>query len=102
VFAPTDEAFARLPTGTVESLLADPEALRAVLTYHVVPGRVLSADIVSAGGATPVTVQGESLTIAIEDGSVTVDGANVVAADVAAVNGVIHVIDAVVLPGGRK
>jgi len=99
VFAPTDAAFAKLPAGTVEALLADKAALTAVLTYHVVPGRVMAADIVSAGGARPVTVQGESLSIAIEGGSVTVDGAKVVTADVAASNGVIHVIDTVVLPG---
>jgi uncharacterized surface protein with fasciclin (FAS1) repeats len=100
VFAPTDEAFARLPEGTVEALLGDTEALTAVLTYHVVPGRITSAEIVGAGGAQPATVQGERLTIEIVDGSVRVDGATVIAADVQASNGVIHVIDAVVLPSG--
>jgi uncharacterized surface protein with fasciclin (FAS1) repeats len=98
VFAPTDAAFAKLPAGTVEALLADPEALRAVLTYHVVPGRVMAADVIRTNGGTPATVQGQALTIRVVDGKVMVDGATVVAADVAASNGVIHVIDTVVLP----
>ena len=98
VFAPTDAAFAKLPAGTVEGLLANPEALRAVLTYHVVPGRIMAADIVGAGGARPATVQGQSLTVVVRDGTVHVDGAKVVTADVAASNGVIHVVDAVMLP----
>jgi uncharacterized surface protein with fasciclin (FAS1) repeats len=98
VFAPTDEAFAKLPAGTVEALLADPEALRAVLTYHVVPGRVMAADVVASNGGTPATVQGQSLTIKVVDGKVMVDGATVVSADIGASNGVIHVIDTVVLP----
>jgi uncharacterized surface protein with fasciclin (FAS1) repeats len=98
VFAPTDEAFAKLPAGTVESLLADPAALRAVLTYHVVPGRVMAADVLASNGGTPATVQGQTLTIRVVDGKVMVNDATVVAADVAASNGVIHVIDTVVLP----
>ena len=98
VFAPTDEAFAKLPAGTVEALLKDPAALRAVLTYHVVPGRVMAADVVRSNGGTPETVQGQSLTIRVVDGKVMVDGATVVTADIAASNGVIHVIDTVVLP----
>ena len=98
VFAPTDEAFAKLPEGTVEALLKDPAALRAVLTYHVVPGRVMAADVVRSNGGTPATVQGQSLTIRVVDGKVMVDGATVVTADIAASNGVIHVIDTVVLP----
>ena len=103
VFAPTDAAFAKLPAGTVESLLKDPAALRNVLTYHVVPGRVMAADVVKSNGGTPATVQGQSLTIRVVDGKVMVDGATVVTADVAASNGVIHVIDTVVLPktGGK-
>jgi uncharacterized surface protein with fasciclin (FAS1) repeats len=100
VFAPTDAAFAALPAGTVESLLANPEQLRAVLTYHVVSGRVMSADVVRAGTAHPTTLQGGSLDVRVVEGKVTVDGATVVTADVAASNGVIHVIDRVVLPGG--
>jgi uncharacterized surface protein with fasciclin (FAS1) repeats len=98
VFAPTDEAFAALPAGTVESLLK-PEnkaKLQAVLTYHVVPGRIYAADAIKAGKAK--TVQGSKVTIKAKDGKVTVDGANVVAADIDSSNGVIHVIDAVILP----
>ena len=98
VFAPTDEAFAALPAGTVESLLK-PEnkaKLAAVLTYHVVPGRVYAADAIKAGQAK--TVQGSKVTITAKDGTVTVDGANVVSADIDSTNGVIHVIDRVILP----
>ena len=95
VFAPTDEAFAALPEGTVEGLLADPEALAAILTYHVVAGKVMSTDLSNNMMAT--TVNGADVTIMTE-GGVTVNGANVVAADIEASNGVIHVIDAVILP----
>ena len=95
VFAPTDEAFAALPAGTVEGLLEDPEALAAILTYHVVPGKVMSTDLSNNMMAT--TVNGADVTIMTE-GGVTVDGANVVTADIEASNGVIHVIDAVILP----
>jgi len=102
VFAPTDEAFAKLPAGTVEKLLADPAALRKVLTYHVVPGRVLAADVLRAGSANPATVQGQELSIRVEGGKVRVNGATVIAADVAATNGVIHVIDTVVLPAADR
>jgi uncharacterized surface protein with fasciclin (FAS1) repeats len=98
VFAPTDEAFAALPAGTVESLLANPEALRAVLTYHVVAGRVTSSDLVAAGGANPSTVNGQNLNIVVGSGGVTVNSASVVQADVMARNGVIHVINRVLLP----
>lgn len=95
VFAPTDDAFAALPEGTVEGLLADPEALAAILTYHVVAGKVMSTDLTNNMMAT--TVNGADVTIMTE-GGVTVNGANVVAADIEASNGVIHVIDAVILP----
>jgi len=98
VFAPTDEAFAKLPAGTVEKLLADKAALTAVLTYHVVPGKIMAADVLGAGKASPTTVQGQKLNVRVENGSVKVDGATVVAADVAASNGVIHVLDSVILP----
>jgi uncharacterized surface protein with fasciclin (FAS1) repeats len=98
VFAPTDAAFAALPEGTVEALLADPDALRAVLTYHVVPGRVTASQLVSAGGATPATANGQTLNIVVNGGVVRVDDATVVTADVMASNGVIHVIDSVLLP----
>ncbi len=95
VFAPTDEAFAALPEGTLDSLLADPEALAAVLTYHVVPGEVMSGDLSNDMAA--ATVNGADVTIMTE-GGVMVNDANVVTADVAASNGVIHVIDKVILP----
>jgi uncharacterized surface protein with fasciclin (FAS1) repeats len=95
VFAPTDEAFAKLPPGTVESLLQDKQKLTQVLTYHVVPGRVTAAQVKPG----PVkTVQGQSLRVRSEGGNVTVDNAKVIKTDVMASNGVIHVIDSVVLP----
>ncbi len=97
VFAPTDEAFAALPEGTLESLLEDPEALAEILTYHVVPGKVLAEDVVGLTSAT--SVQGSDIAIEIVDGGVVLNGsANVVATDVEADNGVVHVIDAVILP----
>jgi uncharacterized surface protein with fasciclin (FAS1) repeats len=96
VFAPTDEAFARLPEGTVESLLADPEALRTVLLYHVVPGRVTSAQVVTLDAAT--SAEGSELRIALSGETVLIDDAQVLAVDVEAANGVIHVIDAVLIP----
>ena len=98
VFAPTDEAFAKLPAGTVEALLK-PEnkaRLQAILTYHVVPGKVMAADVVKLSGA--VTVQGQQVDIAVTDGTVTVDKAKVLKTDIACSNGVIHVIDSVILP----
>ena len=95
VFAPSDEAFAKLPAGTVESLLADPAKLTNVLTYHVVPGRVTAAEAASLSSAS--TVQGTRLPIST-DGGVHVGDASVVAADIEASNGVIHVIDRVLLP----
>jgi uncharacterized surface protein with fasciclin (FAS1) repeats len=95
VFAPTDAAFAKLPPGTLDALLADKEQLTKVLTYHVVPGRVMAADVVKL--ATATTVQGQPVTITAGRG-VKVNDANVVKADIAATNGVIHVIDAVILP----
>ncbi len=98
VFAPTDEAFAKLPEGTVEDLLK-PEnkgQLQAVLTYHVIPGKVMSADI-AGQTLSPETVQGSTVEIDATDG-VTIDGATVTQADIEATNGVIHVIDTVILP----
>jgi uncharacterized surface protein with fasciclin (FAS1) repeats len=98
VFAPTDEAFAKLPAGTVEDLLKpeNKEKLVAVLTYHVVPGKIMSSDI--AGKTTEVeTVQGSKLSVDATKG-VKVDEANVTSADIETSNGVIHVIDTVVLP----
>ena len=97
VFAPTDEAFAKLPKGALEALLADKEKLRAVLLYHVVKGNVKAGDVVKLTEAT--SVQGDTIAIAVKDGKVSVDNANVVKTDVEASNGVIHVIDSVILPG---
>lgn len=94
VFAPTDAAFAKIPKAQLDALLADKAKLTAVLTYHVVPGKVMAKDV-KAGKVK--TVQGGELTIATA-GGVTVDGAKVTATDVTASNGVIHVIDSVVLP----
>jgi uncharacterized surface protein with fasciclin (FAS1) repeats len=96
VFAPTDEAFAKLPAGTVEGLLEDAAKLTAVLTYHVVPGKVMAADVVKLSRAK--TVQGQEIAIRASNGSVHVDNATVVKADIETTNGVIHVIDAVILP----
>jgi len=98
VFAPTDEAFAKLPKGTVEDLLKpeNKEKLAGILTYHVVAGRVMAADVVKLTEAT--TVQGSKVSIKVTDGKVTVDAANVVKTDIGCSNGVIHVIDAVILP----
>jgi uncharacterized surface protein with fasciclin (FAS1) repeats len=95
VFAPTDEAFARIPKADLDALLKDKAKLTRVLTYHVVPGKVMAADVVKLKEAK--TVEGQSLKINATSG-VKVDGANVIKADVAASNGVIHVIDAVILP----
>ncbi|RYG89532.1 fasciclin domain-containing protein [Loktanella sp. IMCC34160] len=95
VFAPTDEAFAALPEGTVEALLADPEALAAILTYHVVAGKVMSTDL--SDGMMAATVNGAEITIGLGD-SVMVNDATVVTADIEASNGVIHVIDKVIMP----
>jgi uncharacterized surface protein with fasciclin (FAS1) repeats len=94
VFAPTDEAFAKIPKSQLDALLADKAKLTAVLTYHVVPGKVMAKDV-KAGKVK--TVQGSELTLGTT-GGVTVDGAKVVQADIEASNGVIHVIDSVVLP----
>ena len=98
VFAPTDAAFAKLPAGTVEALLADKAKLASILTYHVLAGKVGAADVIKGGGAKPKTVNGQALDISVKGGKVYVNGAQVVIADVQASNGVIHVIDAVVLP----
>jgi uncharacterized surface protein with fasciclin (FAS1) repeats len=96
VFAPTDEAFALIPEADLQALLADKEALTAVLTYHVVPGKVLAKDVVTLSSAE--TVNGQSVEIMVRDGKVMIDGATVVATDIEASNGVIHVIDRVILP----
>jgi uncharacterized surface protein with fasciclin (FAS1) repeats len=101
VFAPTDEAFAKLPAGTVENLLK-PEnkaMLRRVLTHHVVSGKVMAADVVKVSSAKAVS--GDMLSIKAGGGTVMVEQARVVKADIAASNGVIHVVDAVMLPRGE-
>jgi transforming growth factor-beta-induced protein len=98
VFAPTDEAFAKLPAGTVENLLKpeNKQKLVSILTYHVVPGKVMASEVVKLADAK--TVNGQSLTITVEGEMVMVDSAKVVKTDIECSNGVIHVIDAVVLP----
>ncbi len=98
VFAPTDEAFAALPEGTVADLLKpeNKDQLIAVLTYHVVPGRVTSGDVVKLTEA--ATVQGSTIDIKVKEDKVYIDNAQVVAVDIEASNGIIHVIDAVILP----
>ena len=101
VFAPTDEAFAALPEGTLEALLADPQGqLTQILLYHVVPGKVMSTDL--SDGMAAETVQGSPVTFSIKDGVVKVNDATVIAADIEASNGVIHVIDAVILPPSEE
>jgi uncharacterized surface protein with fasciclin (FAS1) repeats len=99
VLAPTDEAFAKLPAGTIETLLKpeNRDQLIAILTYHVVPGKVEAADVVKLSEA--VTVNGESVAIKVADSGVRINDANVIATDIAASNGVIHVIDTVIVPG---
>lgn len=98
VFAPTDAAFGKLPAGTLDNLLKpeNKEQLKGILLYHVVSGKIMAADI--KGAAKPATLQGATLDVKASMGSVTVNGAKVTSADVAASNGVIHVIDAVVMP----
>jgi uncharacterized surface protein with fasciclin (FAS1) repeats len=98
VFAPTDEAFAKLPAGTVESLLkpANKQKLTSILTYHVVAGNVKAADVVKLSSA--MTLNGQSVTIKTVGGKVLINGATVVKADIAATNGTIHVIDTVLMP----
>lgn len=95
VFAPTDEAFAKLPPGTWNALLKDKAKLTLVLAYHVIPGKIMVADV-KPGKIK--TAQGDSLTIKSDNGKITIDDANVTQSDVTADNGVIHAIDAVVLP----
>lgn len=96
VFAPTDDAFAKLPEGTVAALLNDKDALTAILTYHVVPGAVTAAEVVKLTSA--ATLNGSNLTITVADGKVMIDNAMVTVTDIKATNGIIHVIDAVMIP----
>ena len=100
VLAPTDEAFAKLPPGTLETLLKpeNKEKLVAILTYHVIPAKAMAADVVKLDGKSVETVQGKPVKISVEDGEVHVNEAKVVKTDIPCSNGVIHVIDAVILP----
>lgn len=95
VFAPTDAAFAKLPAGTLDALLKDKKKLAQILTYHVVPGKVMAADV-KPGDVK--TVEGQNLMVSVQGGNVMVNDAKVTRTDIAASNGVIHVIDSVVLP----
>lgn len=99
VFAPTDEAFAKLPKGTLEELLKDKEALKKILLYHVVSGNVMSTDVVKLTEVK--TVEGFKVKITVKDGSVMINDAKVIKADIKASNGVIHVIDTVILPPAK-
>lgn len=97
VFAPTDDAFKKLPPGTIEMLLKDPKGqLSQILLYHVVPGKLMAADVVKQTSL--VTAQGQPLTITVQNETVMVDGATVIITDIETRNGVIHVIDSVMLP----
>ena len=98
VFAPTDEAFAKLPAGTVDALLQDIPKLSAILTYHVVAGEVDASQVVNITSAD--TVNGEALSVSVKDGKVQVGDAMVVTTDIRASNGIIHVIDSVLIPQG--
>lgn len=98
VFAPTNEAFAAVPPEMLQALLADVDALTQVLTYHVVPGRLLSSDVLARASA--MTLNGESVNFSLVDGTPRVDDANIVSTDIQGTNGVIHVIDRVILPAG--
>jgi uncharacterized surface protein with fasciclin (FAS1) repeats len=100
VFAPTDEAFAKIPAATLEALLKDKAALTRVLTYHVVPGKVMAKDVVKLSKAK--TVEGADVAVRVMDGKVMVNGAHVVKTDIETSNGVIHVIDAVIMPPAGK
>jgi len=100
VFAPTDEAFAKLPKSRVDALLKDKQALRQVLLYHVVQGKVMSSDVVKIRSAK--TLQGQDIRIRVRNNTVRINDAKVVKADIVCTNGVIHVIDKVILPPNRK
>jgi uncharacterized surface protein with fasciclin (FAS1) repeats len=97
VFAPTDEAFAKLPKGTLESLLKDTEALKNILLYHVVSGSVTSSEVVKLRNAT--TLSGQSVKVSVKGDKVMIDKSSVTTVDIAASNGVIHIIDEVLIPG---
>lgn len=102
VFAPTDEAFAKVPAATLAALGKDKVALKNVLLYHVVAGKVMAADVVKMNGKSAKTVEGQDAKIMVMGDKVMVNNANVVKTDIIAKNGVIHVIDAVLLPPAKK
>ncbi|NOH11852.1 MAG: fasciclin domain-containing protein [Chloroflexi bacterium] len=102
VFAPTDDAFAALPEGALEGLLADTDALSNVLLYHVVEGKVLAADVVGLDGVDVETLSGDTVAVSVDGDSVQINDSNVIITDIEASNGVIHVIDAVLLPGAEE
>ncbi len=102
VFAPTDEAFAKLPKGTVEALLKDKAALTKILTYHVIKGSVMANKVVTMNGKNVATVEGSTVKVKVKGGKVMVNNANVVKTDIACSNGVIHVIDTVIMPKAKK
>jgi len=104
VLAPTDDAFKKLPAGTVENLLKpeNKDKLVAILKYHVIPSKAMAADVVKLDGKKVKTVEGSEVSIKVTDGAVTVDKAKVIKTDIATTNGVIHVIDAVILPPEKK
>lgn len=99
VFAPTDEAFAKLPEGTLTALLKDKKALKNILLYHVVSGKVMSSAVVKLNDAT--TLEGQNVEINVKDGNVMINSSKVITADIVASNGVIHVIDSVLIPAGK-
>lgn len=104
VLAPNDEAFKKLPEGTVENLLKpeNKEKLIAILKYHVIPSKALAADVVKLDGKKVKTVEGSEISVKVTNGTVSVDSAKVIKTDIEATNGVIHVIDAVILPPEKK
>lgn len=98
VFAPTDEAFAKLPAGTVDALLKDVPKLKAILTYHVVSGKVMAADVMKMGGKMAKTVNGADIKIGTQDGVKLNGSVHVTKTDIDCSNGVIHVVDSVLMP----
>ena len=98
VFAPSDDAFAKLPAGSVEGLLKDIPALKSILTYHVVSGKVLAADVMKMDGKFAKTVNGKDVKISIDNGVYLNGASKVVSTDIGCTNGVIHVIDSVIMP----
>lgn len=98
VFAPSDEAFSKLPAGTVEALLNDIPKLKSILTYHVISGKVPASTVVTLNGQSAATVNGKSVAIKVDASGVSVDNSKVVTTDILCTNGIIHVIDSVLIP----